>query len=108
MTEKEFWEIANNYRLSTSWDTGGSFGNCWDNTTYTSEGTNREDLQFDEFLANFADIKFSDYLKFKKHINKDSYHNGCWYGGSGSTEYTESINMSDLLEELKELGYVKG
>lgn len=92
---------------SSAWSTGGSHGNCWDDSMYTSDADKPQQLTIlDSFINEyFPDIKFMQYKNIENKIEHRTYTQSEYYGGYTNYAYL-TISAEVVYESLVQAGLI--
>ena len=99
--------VKDNKLYSDSWNMGGSYGNCWDDTMSPADGEEPSEFdEFDDMMANLVpSITFIDYKRIKKKcVSMEDYYESDYYGG-GCTYGQWVCDLAKLVELCEEYGY---
>lgn len=99
------------YLQSDEWSTGGSYGNCWNDSidVYEADEPLTEFKEFDDLLTTICpDISFLTYKKLKQiSCSLGERHEKDYYGGNGSNYAYHKCNIEVLYNELVKLELIK-
>lgn len=111
MTFEEFKKTAGlrdeETHLSVSWSGGGSWGNCWDDSIYTSPGEPEPeftglDLVLEATAPSLTFLQYKRVLRDAVELRENHEHD--YYGGSGNTSYSKIADLRKLYDTLVEMG----
>lgn len=107
MTNQEFIAACNEYGISwnnnfeVSWNTGGTYGNCWNDTVMQCSPEAPKELTcLDGFLTeHFSDISYMQFRNISNAVETTETSNGDYYGGC-VYGVEKKLSYGDLQEKL--------
>ena len=102
-------EAKDGMLYSCWWITGGSYGNCYDDSHYSiSSDEPLEFTELHEFLENnYPMLSFSQYREISHEcVSVETMEEGCYYGGSEES-MRWVCNLEKMYKLLKGYGYIE-